>query len=121
MKYDKDEIKDSLTEEQVFELLNEWGGNPEYSDNAIISTTICHNKPGEGSKKLYYYFNSKLFYCYTGCEEPAFDIFELVIKIANIQFHKIYTLKDAIYYIAYRFGIIGSFEESNSLIANKED
>ena len=54
--YDKNEIRDILTEEQIFELLEEFGGQPEHnSNNYIISDTICHNPPGEGSHKLYYY------------------------------------------------------------------
>ena len=117
--FDKKEIRDTLTEEQIFELLNEWGGDPEYTDFGIISSTICHNKPGDGSRKLYYYFNSKLFHCYTGCADPSFDIFELTIKIANIQFNKIYDLNDAVRYIAYRFGILGEFNDQD--ISNSED
>ena len=117
--FDKKEIRDTLTEEQIFELLNEWGGDPEYTDFGIISSTICHNKPGDGSRKLYYYFNSKLFHCYTGCADPSFDIFELTIKIANIQFNKIYDLNDAVRYIAYRFGILGEFDDQG--LSNSED
>ena len=82
--FNKDEIRESLDIHNIFELLNEWGGNPEYTQFGIISATICHNPPGEGSKKLYYYENSGLFRCYTGCD-ASFDIFELVIKVMNIQ------------------------------------
>ena len=52
--YDKVEIKNNLTLDNIFELLNIWGGNPEYSEFGILSETICHNEPGVGSKKLYY-------------------------------------------------------------------
>ena len=72
--YDKTEIKNNLTLDNIFELLNIWGGNPEYSEFGILSETICHNEPGVGSKKLYYYSNSQLFKCYTGCDD-IFDIF----------------------------------------------
>ncbi len=65
--YDKGTIKDALTIENVFELLQEFGGDPEFADFGILCHTICHNPPGEGSKKLYYYSNSGLFKCYTGC------------------------------------------------------
>ena len=74
--FDKSEIRNSLTTENIFELLQEWGGDPQYSDFGILCSTICHNKPGEGSKKLYYYDNTGLFRCYTGCDS-FFDIFEL--------------------------------------------
>ena len=108
--YDKIEIKNSLTLDNIFELLNIWGGNPEYSEFGILSETICHNEPGVGSKKLYYYSNSQLFKCYTGCDN-TFDIFELVIKVANIQSNKEYDLNDAVRWIANYFGIAGSVEQ----------
>ena len=120
MLYDKKEIRELLTIENIFELLHEWGGDPEYTEAGITSSTICHNPPGEGSRKLYYYANSGLFHCYTGCEEPSFDIFQLTMKVANIQFNRIYDLNEAIRYVAYRFGIAGTFEEEDSG-ANAED
>ena len=85
--FDKSEIRNALSIENIFDLLQEWGGDPMYTDFGLLSTTICHNAPGEGSKKLYFYENSKLFYCYTGCDS-SFDIFELTIKVFNIQYNK---------------------------------
>ena len=39
--YDKNEIRDILTEEQIFELLEEFGGQPEHnSNNYIISDKL---------------------------------------------------------------------------------
>jgi hypothetical protein len=108
MNFDKAEIKSKLTEENIFELLQEWGGDPEYQDNCIISRTICHNDFGEGSRKLYYYYNSRLFQCYSNC--GSFDIFELLIKVADIQWGKSYDLNEAVQYIAFRFGISGSID-----------
>ena len=117
--YDKLEVRKQLTDEQVHELLIEFGGDPEWTDFGIISSTICHNVPGEGSRKLYFYSNTGLFRCYTDCGE-SFDIFELVVKVANIQFHKNYDLNDAVRFIAYKFGIAGK-EEIEIESANKED
>lgn len=117
--YDKDKIKESLTENDIYLILEEFGGNPEQHQFGIVSATICHNEPGVGSKKLYYYFNSRLFQCYTGCANSSFDIFELVIKVAEIQWHKTFTLYDAMRWIAYRFGFSGSYEEIPQ--ANIED
>lgn len=83
MNYDKDEIKNSLTIEEVFSLVAEYGGEPEMrGDSVFVSKTICHNPLGEGSHKLYYYDNTKLFKCYTDCG-TSFDIFELITKIKN--------------------------------------
>lgn len=105
--YDKDKIKEFLEPEQIYDLLTEWGGQPTWGQDCIISDTICHNPPGEGSHKLYYYFGTRLCVCYTGCQETSFDIFELCIKVAKIQRHKKYELYDAMHYIANYFGLEG--------------
>lgn len=81
-KYDKDELKLNLSIEQVFDLVAELGGEPRMENGFFISKTICHNHAGEGSYKLYYYDNTKLFRCYTDCG-TSFDIYELVRKIKN--------------------------------------
>ena len=107
--YNKHEIREKLHIDDIFSLLEEWGGEPSYTDFGIISQTICHNPPGEGSRKLYYYSNTDLFQCYTGCG-TTFDIFELLIKIAHIQWNKEYDLNDAVRYIAIKFGLAGYAE-----------
>lgn len=109
MGFDKKKVKELITIDNIFELLEEYGGEPEYSgDDNLVARTICHNHPhDDASRKLYYYHNngSGLFHCYTGCAEPSFDIFELMIKIANIQFHQAWDLDQAIRFLVYRFGI----------------
>ena len=110
--FDKSEIKNLLNIEDIFNLLYEWGGDPEYTSFGILSATICHNAPGEGSKKLYYYSNSTLFHCYTGCSDPSFDIFELVIKVFEIQHNKKVDLNEAVRYIAMRQGYNGRIEDA---------
>ena len=105
--YDKDELKSKLELEQIYDLIEAWGGEPEYVDGGLISQTICHNLPGEGSRKLYYYENTKLFRCYTGCIDPTFDIFDLCIKVKKKQEDKKWELYDAMDYIAGYFGFDG--------------
>lgn len=112
--FDKNEIKDALTIENIFELLVDFGGDPEYSSFGILCSTICHNPPGEGSRKLYFYDNSNLFRCYTGCDS-YFDIFELVSKVAKIQWDKDYDLNDAVRWTAQRFGISGEVVEEDEM------
>lgn len=115
-KYDKNELKENLSIEQVFELVAELGGEPQMQPGSFFTArTICHNITGEGSHKLYYYDNTKLFKCYTDCG-TSFDIFELVHKVKNINGHRIsyYTreglvtrewqLPDAIEFVAVYFG-----------------
>ena len=79
---DKDEIKNSLTLEQVYDLLTELGAEPILKDNCIICKTICHNSDlTNASHKLYYYSNTHLFHCYTGCGDASFDIYDLVLRV----------------------------------------
>ena len=110
--YDKKEIKDLLGIDDIYNLLSEWGADPEYTEFGILSATICHNAPGDGSRKLYFYSNSNLFHCYTGCADPSFDIFELTIKIFEIQHNKKIDLNEAVRYIAARHGYGGRLEET---------
>lgn len=109
--FDKSEVRESLTTENIFDLLQEWGGDPEYAQFGILCSTICHNRPGEGSKKLYYYSNTGLFRCYTGCDS-FFDIFELTTKIADIQWSKEFDLNDSVRWIAQKFGMSGRVDDS---------
>jgi hypothetical protein len=108
--FDKLKIREALTDENVFDLLQEWGGDPSYDTYGFVSTTICHNPPGEGSRKLYYYTNTGLFRCYTGCDS-YFDIFELVSKVAKIQWDKDFDLNDAVRWVAQKFGFSGDHED----------
>ena len=60
-------IVEELEPEKIKELLYTLGveqviEKPGY----FITNTICHNEEG-GSLKLYYYFNSHLFTCFTEC------------------------------------------------------
>ena len=110
--YDKDLIKNSLTIEQISDVLTEFDAEPHLQGDKIVSKTVCHC--GQ-QHKLYYYDNTKLFRCYTDCGD-TFDIFELTRKVKSREQKKIkYTLEgksyesdwelpDAIQYIAEKFG-----------------
>lgn len=114
--YNKHEVREKLTLNDIYELLTEWGGEPEWTSWGILCSTICHNPPGEGSRKLYYYKNTDLFQCYTGC--GYFDVFDLLVKVARIQWQKEYDLNDAVRYIAIKFGLAGyaELDDKESLI-----
>jgi hypothetical protein len=94
----KDTLKENLTTEDIFKLVDSLGGQPDYTPFGLICQTICHNLPNEGSKKLYYYNNTRLFRCYTGCQE-TFDIFELIIKASYIQFNQEISLMKAMHIV----------------------
>ena len=118
-----EKIKNNLTIDQVYEFLAEMGGEPQLHGEIIVSRTICHNPPGHGSFKLYYYNNTKLFRCFTECsEQGAFDIFQLLLKIKILAGEQIkywskdavettrpWDLPDAVHFIAMFFGL----EEEN--------
>ena len=83
MKIDKDALRDSLTEEEIIDIVECLGSeNYKHHKDGLIFKTICHD--GD-SYKLYYYSNSKIFHCYTGCSEN-FDIYGLVQKVKDISF-----------------------------------
>jgi hypothetical protein len=113
--YDKAEVRQALTIDNVFQLIEEWGGEPEFTNFGIVSTTICHNRAGEGSRKLYYYSNTGLFQCYTGCDDPSFDVFQLMIKVHKNQKGLDLDLNEAVRYVAFKFGIVGSKVEDDTI------
>lgn len=95
-----EQIKNNLSLNQVESLLSDLGAHPFRQNNIIISKTICHC--GE-SHKLFYYDNTKLFRCYTECQD-TFDIFQLIMKVQktlNIDM----TLPQALKYILRFFNI----------------
>ena len=109
MAFDKDRIKNDLTLDQVAEIIEELGGNPSIHGDVIMADTICHNLPGEGSHKLYYYDNTKLLRCYTECHE-YFDIYQLIVKAHEVQYEEEWALPKAVAYVAHKFGY-SSIEE----------
>lgn len=108
MSYSKEEVKEKLEPEDIFTLLEYLEAEPEMFDDYIICRTICHN--GD-SKKLYYYYNSQLFQCYTHC--GFFDVFELVQKVKNLE-----NLNLAIYFVVNFLNLqnqLSQIEEQSSL------
>jgi hypothetical protein len=104
-KYDKEELKKELTLEQIYDLLTELGAEPILKDNCIICKTICHNSDlANASHKLYYYPNTHLFHCYTGCGDASFDIYDLVLRVNKTAGLQNFTLSKAITFVARYFG-----------------
>lgn len=110
MIFDKKEIKEAMSIEDVEGVLELLGAfHYRENDEKLIIETVCHNNLGEGSNKLYYYTNTKLFNCYSNC--GAFDIFELVQKYFDE-----YTLDDAVNWVTERNGFNftnGGFEKKS--------
>jgi hypothetical protein len=49
------EIREMLTNKDIYSLLEEFGGEPEEKGEHIVSRTICHNPAHTGKRKLVYY------------------------------------------------------------------
>lgn len=111
-KYDIQKIKEMMTDDQVFELLEELDAEPYWErDGIIVCKTVCH---GGDSHKLFYYCNTKLFRCYTHCNEYM-DIFELTRKVLSVAEGKDILLQNAIEYIA------NSLEIAPTSFSNEKD
>ena len=100
-KYDKDTLKENLTIEEVFDLVSELGGEPIMGNGLFTARTICH---GGDSHKLYYYSNTHLFHCYTGCGDASFDIYDLVLRVNKTAGIENFSLPRAIAFVAKYFG-----------------
>lgn len=124
MRFDKDEIKNSLTIEQIEQFLAEHGGDPVRRIGMLVSRTICHNPPeSDASHKLYYYENTKLFKCYTECAETTgFDIFDLTRKIMKIKTNIDWSLHDAMIYVVNFFSldVVNVFSERTEKLLDFE-
>lgn len=81
MTYAKEDVKESLTTDDIFNLLEFFNAEPKMASGDIVAKTICHN--GD-THKLYYYEENQLFHCYSdSC--GTFDVIELVQKVEHID------------------------------------
>jgi len=109
-------LKNKIQDEDIKNILEEYGASViSENENVIIFPTICHNlNPAEASPKLYYYKNSKMFYCFTECSK-SFDIIELIITIEKLHGHN-YSFFDAVEYLKDKIHFQDSFYELNQNI-----
>ena len=74
-----------ITDQDVINILYKLGSDISDRSNEeylIFNTSVCH---GGENYKLYYYKNTKSFYCYSGCGAIR-DIFDLIKQSLNISF-----------------------------------
>ena len=105
-------IKELITSEDIKNILAIYKIYP-CSENSeiIIFPTACHNlNPEDGSPKLYYYKNSKMFYCFTECNQ-SFDIFSFIIKREHLLGHEYFNFFDALYNVIEILNIQENFFE----------
>ena len=120
--YNKDELKNSLSVEQVSEYLTELNAEPIERNGILVCRTICHCG---NSHKLYYYPNTTLFKCYTDCGE-TFDIFELTRKVMSREYPKAreesdWNLPEAIEHVAQYFHFAPNVKTDEHLLSSAED
>ena len=116
---DKTALKNGMGIENVYTFLTGLGISGYYADeHKLVFETCCHNHIGEGSKKLYYYDNTKLFYCFTGC--GYFDIFELLSKMNVIKNNEELELEEAINIYRESQGFLLVSEKDKPLSSNQD-
>lgn len=94
---DAEQIVQTLNENDIFDILLDLNANPVMTNNAIICRTICHHDEG-GSNKLYYYYNTRAWVCYTHHCKIG-NIFNLIMMAKDCKFIEAYN------YICEKFGI----------------
>lgn len=106
-------LKEKITEEDIKNILEEYNTFPvNETDNVIIFPTVCHNlNPQEASPKLYYYKDSKMFYCFTECNK-SYDIIELVLTIEKLHGNN-YSFFEIVEKIKEKVHFVEDFYESN--------
>lgn len=97
LRLDKDQIRQSLTKDDVAKILLDLGSEEYKLDRKgnLIFTTVCH---GGDSYKLYYYENTQTFTCYTNCGSGK-DIYQIVMDAKASQGYE-FTFPDAVKYVA---------------------
>lgn len=76
------ELISMLTDNDIIKLMNSLGCELiKETDEYLIFPTICH---GGNSHKLYYYKDSRSFYCYSNC--GSMDIYDTIMKVKDCDF-----------------------------------
>ena len=86
---DYQELINNLQDKDVISLMSKLGADRyKETEEAIIFPTICHNTDSdEASMKLYYYKDSKIFYCYTCCGgQSIFKFLEHYYQTRGIEY-----------------------------------
>ena len=110
MGYNKDEVKEALEMEDIFGLLEQLGAEPQMFSDHIEALTICHDG---NSHKLFYYENTKLFKCWTHCQD-TFDVFSLLQKVKD------FSLNEAVYYVVQFFNLDWKLTQTDSTMLTED-
>lgn len=111
MAYSKEDVKDNIDMEDIYNLLDFFSAEPQMFNDHIVAKTICH---GGDSSKMYWYANSGLFQCFSdSC--GSFDVIELVQKVKMLDFNS------AIYFLVNFFNLQWKLTEKTDIDYSLED
>ncbi len=115
---DQEKLKNELTKDDIIKIMASLGAGSPREDHRgnLIFPTICHNTHN-GSYKLYYYDNTKLFSCYTQCAN-SFDIFELIERNKKMYDDK-WEFKNSLFYVMDATGYTSHFTIDNDISEHK--
>lgn len=107
------DVIEQLTTEDIFKIMHDLGADPldrpDGQGNYIFPTICHHEDAADGSYKLYFFPDTKLFYCYTHCGQ--IDLFEIVRRRKNLP-----DFYSAFRYVVQYFGIQDTgFEEPEKI------
>lgn len=88
------EIIEMLSDNDIWQLLEDLNAQPKDIGSVIEADTVCHH--GD-SRKLTFYKDSRMFYCYTNCH--SMSVFDFVMNSLSI------TFKEALKFITKKFNI----------------
>lgn len=106
---DAQQVKQVLSENDIFDLLCELDASPKKINNTIHCRTICH---GGHRHKLIYFNDTRTFSCFTGDCGHGFDIFILIGRVFGFDFSSSFR------YITKKFNIN---TDGDYLIGDKVD
>ena len=116
------EIISSLQDQNVINLMTSLGADRyKETDEAIIFPTICHNADSaEASMKLYYYKDTKLFYCYTCCGgQSIFKFMEHYYEARGIEYDWYNDIYSLVVNCTPRKNLEGFVPQQRELLRNK--
>ena len=82
---DANEFVQTLSDRDVYSLLEHLGGNPKESNRGLDAQSICHNHDGSGKHNLRYFSESHSFTCFSNC--GTMSIYDLVSKVLELDFY----------------------------------
>lgn len=100
---DREQLVEMLTEDDIILLLEHFDAEPKREGNDIVALTICHETENP-KRKLYYYPNNRIFYCYTHCKSIG-NVVDFTMRALNSDFSK------AFLYLLNFFGIESDYEK----------